>query len=185
MPDSIEASERMVDDWNRRVQEQARRYQAMAERVEAVSVTEHSRDNAVEVTVNSKGLLTDLVISDAVQGKRMAEVSQQVMRTVQAAQARLPDLLRQAMTETVGTEDQAVNKVFHDAKAQFPQPPEDEPQPPPHRELRFGPEDEEQDAPPPVPPSQSTESRPKPRSRPRRHRPGDDDDDFGGRSILS
>ncbi|ASR37403.1 hypothetical protein BAY61_23055 [Prauserella marina] len=134
MPDSIEASERMVDDWNRRVQQQARRYQAMAERVEDISVTERSRDNAVEVTVDSKGLLVDLTISEAVQGKRMAEVSRQVMRTVRMAQSRLPGLLRQAMTETVGTEDQAVNKVFRDARAQFPQPPEDDPPSRPRRD---------------------------------------------------
>ncbi|WP_199433405.1 YbaB/EbfC family nucleoid-associated protein [Qaidamihabitans albus] len=189
MPDNVDASERMVDDWTRRVQEQAERYQAMAARVEGLSVTERSRDGAVEVTISSKGLLTNLVIAESAQGRRMAEVSALIMRTVQAAQARIPELLQQAMAETIGTEDQTANKVFEDARRQFPDPPEDEPAPPePQREMRFGPEDEE---PPPAgrpgePPKQPQPPPQPPQARPRRRAaPDDDDDDFGGRSILS
>ncbi|PXY24817.1 hypothetical protein DI005_04545 [Prauserella sp. PE36] len=193
MPDGIEASERMVDDWNRRIQEQAQRYQAMASRVQELSVTERSPDNTIEVTINAKGLLTNLSIAESAQGKRMAEVAMQIMRTVQTAQSRIPELLQQTMAETIGTEDQAANKVFEDAKKTFPEPPEDEPpaQQPPQREMRFGPEDEEPPAQPPrpqaPPPSQGPPPAmpPKPQARPRRRPADDDDDDFGGRSILS
>ncbi|PXY19462.1 YbaB/EbfC family nucleoid-associated protein [Prauserella muralis] len=194
MPDSVDASERMVDDWTRKIQEQAQRYQAMAARVEDISVTETSPDKAVQVTINSKGLLTDLSISESAQGRRMAELSMQIMRTVQAAQSRIPERLQQAMAETIGTQDQAATKVFEDAKRLFPEPPQDEPAPPaPDRELRFGPEDDEpppaapprHQAPPSTPP-QSPQAPQPPQPRPRR-RPSadDDDDDFGGRSILS
>ncbi|MFC4003903.1 YbaB/EbfC family nucleoid-associated protein [Prauserella oleivorans] len=181
MPDGIDASERMVDEWTRRIQQQAQRYQAMASRVQEISVTERSPDNAVEVTIDSKGLLTNLSIAESAQGKRMAELSALIMRTVRAAQSRMPELLQQAMAETIGTDDAAAVKVFEDARKTFPEPPEDEPAPPaPDTELRFGPEDEEPPPPrsgPPSPPPQ-----PRPRRRPERD---DDDDDFGGRSILS
>lgn len=182
MPDNIDAAERMVDEWTRRVQDQARRYQAMADRVQDVSVTERSTDHAIEVTVNAKGLLTNLVIAESAQGRRMGELSAQIMRTVQAAQARIPELLRQAMAETIGTEDQAAEKIFSDARTTFPAPPEDDSaQAAPQRELRFGPEDDEER---PAARTSSEPPSPPPRSR-RRPSADDDDDDFGGRSILS
>ncbi len=181
MTDGVDASDRMIDNWTRRVQEQAQRYQAMAARVQEISVTERSPDNTVEVTVNSKGLLTGLTIADSAQSKRMAELSAQIMRTVQAAQARIPELLQQAMAETVGTEDQTAAKVFEEARKTFPEPPaDDRPQPDDH-ELRLGPQ--EDDTPPQAPPARpSTPPPPRPTTR---RRPPEDDDDFGGRSILS
>lgn len=174
MADGVEASDRMIDNWTRQLQKQAQRYQAMASRVQEISVTARSADNSVEVTINSKGLLTDLTISESAQGKRMGELSALIMRTVQAAQARIPELLQQAMAETIGTEDQTAAKVFEEAKKTFPDPPEDEETPPESQhEMRFGPEDDDTPAPPPPP-------------RPTRRRPPeDDDDDFSGRSIFS
>ncbi|MER7112876.1 YbaB/EbfC family nucleoid-associated protein [Saccharomonospora azurea] len=179
MADGVDASDRMIDDWTRKIQEQAQRYQAMAARVQEISVTERSPDNTVEVTINSKGLLTGLTISDSAQNKRMGELSVQIMRTVQAAQARIPELLQQAMADTVGTEDQTAAKVFDEARKTFPEPPEDTETPAPEndRELQFGPEDEADEAAPPPPPQ--------PRPTARRRPPEDDEDDFGGRSILS
>lgn len=182
MTDGVDASDRMIDDWTRRVQEQAQRYQAMAARVQEISVTERSPDNTVEVTVNSKGLLTGLTIADSAQNKRMAELSTQIMRTVQAAQARIPELLQQAMAETVGTEDQTAAKVFDEARKTFPEPPaEDHQSADGDHELRFVPP--EDDTPPQAPPARPT-TPPPPRPTTRR-RPPEDDDDFGGRSVLS
>ena len=176
MADGVDASDRMIDDWTRKIQEQAQRYQAMAARVQEISVTERSPDNTVEVTINSKGLLTGLTIADSAQHQRMGELSAQIMRTVQTAQARVPELLQQAMADTVGVQDQTAAAVFDEARKTFPEPPEETTQtsaPEKGRELRFGPEDDE-----PAPPPQS---RPTARRRPSE----DDEDDFGGRSILS
>ncbi|WP_197319146.1 YbaB/EbfC family nucleoid-associated protein [Saccharomonospora sp. NB11] len=179
MSDGVDASDRMIDDWTRKIQEQAQRYQAMAARVQEISVTERSPDNTVEVRINSKGLLTGLTISDSAQGKSMSELSAQIMRTVQTAQSRIPELLQQAMVETVGAEDQTAAKVFDDARKTFPEPPEettDGAAAERDREMRFGPEEDEEPTPPPPP---------RPRPNVRRRPPEEDDDDFGGRSILS
>lgn len=188
MSEGIDGSERMIADWTRRVQRQAQQYQAMAERVQEITVTERSRDNLVEVTINSKGLLTGLTLEESAQGSRMAELSAQIMRTVQAAQARIPALLQEAMAETVGTEDETVAKVFADAKQTFPEPPEEEPAPAPaDTELWFGPEEDDPtggDAEPPAEPPRSSEPAPG-RRRERGPDSDDDDDDFGGRSIFS
>ncbi|MGW5721801.1 YbaB/EbfC family nucleoid-associated protein [Amycolatopsis sp. NPDC003865] len=185
MPDSIDASDAMIDNWTKRLEENAARYQALADRVQGQSVTERSKDGTVQVTVDSRGLLKNLVIAETATNKRMAEVSAQVMQLVQRAQARIPELLQQAMSETTGTGDQAAAEIVREAQSTFPQPPpEPEPAfPEPDRVRRFLPEetDEQQPRTPPQPPAP-----PAPPQPPRRRRPADtdDDDDFGG-PILS
>jgi hypothetical protein len=184
MPDSIDASDAMIDNWTKRLEENAARYQALADRMQGQTVTERSKDGSVQVTIDSRGLLKNLVIAEAAAGKRMAEVSAQVMQLVQRAQARIPELLQQAMTETTGTGDQAAVEIVREAQSTFPAPPpEPEPAfPEPDRVRRFLPDDAEEQPPtPPRTPPPSPQQQP-----PRRRRPADndDDDDFGG-SILS
>ncbi|WP_019807418.1 YbaB/EbfC family nucleoid-associated protein [Saccharomonospora halophila] len=190
MSEGTDGSERMIADWTRQVQQQAQRYQAMAERVQEITVTERSPDNAVEVTINSKGLLTGLTLAESAQGRRMAELSSQIMRTVRAAQARVPELLQEAMAETVGTEDETAAKVFADAKQTFPEPPDEEGREPPQAdtEFRFGPEgDDPADGPAedPAPPADSSRRSGRPRGPDRDSGDDPEDDDFGGRSIFS
>ncbi|OLF10295.1 hypothetical protein BLA60_16975 [Actinophytocola xinjiangensis] len=170
----------MVDDWVRQTRERAEKFQAMAERVGEMSVTERSADGSVRVTVSSKGMLTDLAISEDAAGQRMAEVSASIMRTVRLAQSRIPELLRQAMTETVGTDDQAANHILDEAARTFPEPPEPEPDEALPGERRFDPEivdDQEPENPPPP-------SQPQPPPPRRRARDEDDGDDMQD-SIFS
>ena len=186
MPDSIDASDAMIDNWTKRLEENAARYQALADRMQGQTVTERSKDGTVQVTVDSRGLLKNLVIAENAAGKRMAEVSAEVMRLVQRAQSKIPELLQQAMTETTGTGDAAASHMIGEAMSTFPPPPpEPEPTyPEPDRVRNFLPEDTGEAAPPPsrrqapLPPPQQQQP-------PRRRRPiEDDDDDFGG-PILS
>ncbi|WP_328644794.1 YbaB/EbfC family nucleoid-associated protein [Amycolatopsis sp. NBC_00348] len=187
MPDSVDASDEMIDNWTKRLEDNAARYQALADRMQGQTITERSKDGLVTVTVDSRGLLKNLVIAESAAGaKRMAEVSAQVMQLVQRAQARIPELLQQAMTETTGTGDQAAVEIVREAQSTFPQPPpEPEPAfPEPDRVRRFLPDDNEEQPPrtPPAPPQPPAPQPPQPR----RRRPADneDDDDFGG-PILS
>ncbi|WP_199198944.1 YbaB/EbfC family nucleoid-associated protein [Amycolatopsis sp. CA-128772] len=182
MPDSIDASDAMIDNWTQRLEENAARYQALADRMQGQTVTERSKDGTVQVTIDSRGLLKNLVIAETAAGKRMAEVSAQVMQLVQRAQARIPELLQQAMIETTGTGDQAAAEIVREAQSTFPEPPAEPAFPEPDRVRRFLPEDTEE--PPRTPPPAAPPSAPQP---PRRRRPvddDDDDDDFGG-PILS
>ncbi|KDN18446.1 YbaB/EbfC family nucleoid-associated protein [Amycolatopsis rifamycinica] len=183
MPDSIDASDAMIDNWTKRLEENAARYQALADRMQGQTVTERSKDGTVQVTIDSRGLLKNLVIAETAAGKRMAEVSAQVMQLVQRAQARIPELLQQAMTETTGTGDQAAAEIVREAQSTFPAPPpEPDPAfPEPDRVRRFLPEDAEE---PPPPAAPRTPPSPSPQQ-PRRRRPADDDDDDFGGSILS
>jgi hypothetical protein len=114
----------------------------------------------------------------------MAEVSAEVMRLVQRAQARIPELLQQAAAETAVEGDQTAETLVSDAQRTFPAPPADEPvEDPVDRARRFLPEDAEEAAPPPrqpSPPSAPPQQQPPARRRKSSH----DDDDFGG-SIMS
>ncbi|MCP2094295.1 MULTISPECIES: YbaB/EbfC family nucleoid-associated protein [Actinosynnema] len=184
MPEDIGGSERMVADWETGLKQKAQRYEAMAERVQGMSVTETSRDGHVRLTIGSNGILTDLQIAEPARERRMAEVSAEIMRTLQKAQSRIPELLQQAMAETIGTQDQTANTLFQEAKKNFPAPPaEERPQAPVHREMSFGIEDER--AAPPTPPrhAQQPPVPPQPPQR-RPRRDTEEDDDFGGQSFL-
>lgn len=59
----------------------------------------------------------------------MPEVAAQVMDCVRRAQARIPDLLRQTMTEVVGTADPNTHLLVDDARRRFPEPPPPPPEP--------------------------------------------------------
>lgn len=175
MPEDIAGSEQMLANWNQNIQERAARYQEMATRVQGMTISERSSDGSVELTIGSNGILQNLVINESAAGRRMSEISGEIMKLLQRAQSRIPELLQEAMAETIGTQDETANVLFNEAKKNFPAPPPEEPTRTPYdqNEINFRVED---DAPPARPAS------PPP---PRRRAPSDDDDDFGGESVLS
>ncbi len=182
MPEDIGASERMLEQWQSNIEQKAARYQQMAELVQGQSITETSKDGLIRLTIGSNGILTNLEIAEQAGGKRMAEVSAEVMRTLQRAQSRIPELLQQAMADTIGTQDETANVLFSEAKKNFPAPPQEDTPPPVNQELRFGIEDDYQPPHSPQPPP--PQAPPPAARRPPARRP-DDDDDFGGQSFLS
>ena len=185
MPEDIGASERMLGQWQQSIEQKAERYQEMAARVQGMTLSEASRDGSVRLTIGSNGILTHLEIAESARDKRMAEVSAEVMRTLQRAQARIPELLQQAMAETIGTQDETANVLFNEAKRTFPSPPAEETGPPPvGREMRFGIEDDDAHPPSGPRPGARPTSPPTPPSRGPARRP-DEDDDFDGQSFLS
>jgi hypothetical protein len=153
-----------MSDWQSQLAENAQRYKELGERISRLSITETSRDGGVRVTVSANGVLTGLVLAETAQPKPLGEVAAQVMDCVRRAQAKIPDLLRQAMTESVGTDDPNTHLLVADARRRFPEPPP-EPQGWEPDELRFR-------APEPSPaPAARTPTRPAGASaRPRRPR---------------
>jgi hypothetical protein len=179
VPEDIAGSEQMLANWNQSIQERASRYQEMATRVQGMTISERSSDGSVELTIGSNGILQNLVINESAAGKRMSEVSGEIMKLLQRAQSKIPALLQEAMAETIGTQDETANVLFDEAKKNFPAPPPEDGFARPAfeaNEINFRVED---DAPPPPP----RPSAPPPPAR--RRPPSDDDDDFGGESVLS
>ncbi|MEU0883549.1 YbaB/EbfC family nucleoid-associated protein [Lentzea sp. NPDC005914] len=174
MPEDIAGSEQMLANWNQNIQERAARYQEMATRVQGMTISERSSDGSVELTIGSNGILQNLVINESAAGKRMSEVSGEIMKLLQRAQSKIPALLQEAMAETIGTQDETANVLFDEAKKNFPAPPPEDVRPAYEvNEINFRVED---DAAPPPPRSTPP---------PPRRRPPSDDDDFGGDSVLS
>lgn len=126
--------------WERRVAENAAKYRALQERVEGLSITEASGDGLVEVTVSAGGQLVGLVLRDRWEPPPMPVIAAQVMECVRRAQARIPDLLRRAMFETVGASDPSTHLLLDEARRRFGEP-EVEAGPEPD-EIRIGPEAE-------------------------------------------
>lgn len=106
-------------DWRSRLAEDARRYQELRERLDALSISAKSRDGAVRVTVSASGHLTGLEFAEAARSMSLADLAARVMDSVHQAQSRLPDLLRQTMTETVGPVD---HLLVDEARKRFPEP---------------------------------------------------------------
>jgi DNA-binding protein YbaB len=107
-------------DWQRQIAENARRCQELQHRMAQLSITEASRDGTVRVTVSAGGVLTDLVLSERRPDMPLAQVGAQIMACVRRAQARIPDLMRHAMQDTVGPADPAGQLILADARQRFP-----------------------------------------------------------------
>lgn len=117
------------EDWQSRITEDARRYRELHERLSRLSISETSRDGTVRVTVSSSGLLTDLVLAETARSVSPADLAARVMECVRQAQSRIPDLLRDAVTESVGTADPHTHLLVADARQRFPEPPPPAPEP--------------------------------------------------------
>jgi DNA-binding protein YbaB len=194
----IGAAERMVRDWQERATEKAEKFGRMQQEIEQISVTESSRDGAIQVTVNSAGILQNLQLSEKANNRPMAKLAAEIMRAVQTAQAKVPELMQRAVADTVGLEDSAAQHVLGQARKYFPEPPEDDEEPQQRgsgvQEMRYGVEDDyeqPQRHQPPAPPQPPPSGRPAaPPQRPAappasRRRPDDfDDDDFSSGSFL-
>jgi DNA-binding protein YbaB len=182
----IGATERMVQQWQERAADKAEKLGRMQQKIEQLSVTEVSRDGAVEITVKSNGIVQNVQLAESAANRPMAKLSAEIMRTIQAAQAKLPELMQQAVADTIGLEDSSAQHVLSEARRNFPAPPQDDEDGHPSRggvqEMQFRVEDDDHDAPPRRQPPQRPGPPP---SRPGRRSPLDfDDDDFSGGSFL-
>ncbi len=105
--------------WQEQVADNARRYEVLSERLTRTTATETSRDGVVRVTVSADGDITDLVLEEPRQPMSMPELAAQIMGCVRRARARIPDLIAQAMTDTVGR-NEGTDLVLADARTRFP-----------------------------------------------------------------
>jgi DNA-binding protein YbaB len=173
-----EQIQQRVSQWAQQFEDRAQRFETMRQQVEQINVTEFVADGAVRVTVDSTGSPTDLVLSDKIRGMAPADLAAKIMTCLQRAQGRLAERVQEAMTATVGDDEQVVAHVVAGYRTRFPQQlQEDVPSTSAVMELGTI----EDDDPPPrsTPPQRPT---PSPSRRPQP--PGGDADDFGGQSYL-
>ena len=166
-------SEQRLGQWQQRIEQRAQRYEQARERVERIRVIETSRDGAIAVTVGSNGLLLDLQISDRTP-LPPSGIGAEVVGCLRRAQAKLPDLVGEAMAETVGEDTASAQELLATLRESFPPPPvaPGEPEVGGPTTMQLG---EFGEAPSPA------ARRGPPPQRPRRD---EDDDDWSDRSFL-
>jgi DNA-binding protein YbaB len=169
-----EETGRRVEQWAAEFAAKANRYQEMQERLSQMSVTESSTDGAVRVTVDSGGVVTDLVLSDRASQLRPQQLATQILDVMRRAQSRLADRVQHVMQDTVGDDAVTVQTVVANYEQRFPQPPAPQEQERYGGDMRIG--EFEDDTPPRQP---QTLQQP-----PRRPRLTDDDDDDWSGPIL-
>jgi DNA-binding protein YbaB len=111
--------ERRLSQWTQGFAEKAKQFHAMRTQVEQVQVTESSRDGAVRVTVDSRGMLTDLALNDRIREMSPPELAMQVMACLRRAQQQLAPLVQDAMQATVGGDEPVVEKVVSGYRERF------------------------------------------------------------------
>jgi hypothetical protein len=165
-----EETERRVEQWAAEFASKADRYQQMQQQISRVSATESSADGTVQVTVDSGGVVTDLVLSDRASSLRPQQLASQILDVMRRAQSRLTDRVQQVMQDTVGDDEATVQAVVASYEQRFPEPPAPE-SPAYGGDMRIG---EVVDDGPAVPPGQP----------PRRPRRTDDDDDWDNGPLM-
>jgi DNA-binding protein YbaB len=118
-----------MQGWEQQVAETARRYQQLREKLAQLSITEASGDGAVKVTIAASGLLTDLVLRERWRPEPLPDIAAEIMDCVRRAQAKIPDLLRQAMSDTIGEQDPGTHLLLSEARQRFPEQEPQEPRP--------------------------------------------------------
>ncbi|WP_444947131.1 YbaB/EbfC family nucleoid-associated protein [Micromonospora ureilytica] len=119
-----DAAENWVRSWSASVSERAAQAQEMSRLVADLSVSATSADGAVRVTVAATGVVTELRLSDRVQGWPGARIAAEVMTTMRRAQAQLAEAVADVAARTVGESSETGRAVVASYTERFPEPPE-------------------------------------------------------------
>ncbi|WP_410587485.1 YbaB/EbfC family nucleoid-associated protein [Amycolatopsis sp. lyj-23] len=151
--------EQLIAGFEARMAESQRKADRMVSEIEAVSVTERSKDGQIGVRVDHAGNLVGLEIGLNVREK--PDLAEEILRTVKSAQSKLAGAMRAGVTDPVGPE--VMNQLVSRLAQAFPAPEPAGFAPPaaPRNEGdRFVPEEERQPPPAPKPPEPPRPPRP-------------------------
>jgi DNA-binding protein YbaB len=116
-------TEQQLNKWAADIAAKAEQYQDVSREVAALTVREASRDNVVEVTVDARGAVTDLRISDRVRELSGNEIASLVLGTMRCAQHRITDKVAEAMAPMAAQDPKTVQTVVAGYEERFPEPP--------------------------------------------------------------
>jgi DNA-binding protein YbaB len=164
-PDPAKAADEL-DKWAAGLEQRAQRYQQLQQRLDQTSATDSAHGGAIQVAVDSNGVLTHLQLSDRVRELAPSRLADEVMACMRRAQATLRGRVEDLVQATVPIDDQPARNLIAQYQQRFPDPPEDSAKHMPDHQARLGAiEDEPADTasppqPPPRPPRRSTEDHP-------------------------
>ncbi|OZM72704.1 hypothetical protein CFN78_13845 [Amycolatopsis antarctica] len=177
--------ERLMADYDTKLQQAQATAQRMRSEMETVTVTERSKDGQIAVRVDYSGNLTGLEIGPAARQK--PELAQEIMRTVRFAQSRLAGAMQEQVPSIAGTE--TMHALVGQLRASYPEPAEEgyveggggygDPDSE-SEDLRFAVEDDAADHPAPATPP----APPRRPARPERDPEPHEEDYFSGGGFL-
>jgi prophage DNA circulation protein len=109
-----------VRSWNSQAPVAAEVTAALADRVAGLAASATGRDGAVHVSVNSRGIVTELGLDDRVHRLTGADLAAEIMRTMRRAHAGLLAQVAAAVDETVGAESDTGRAVLESFAQRFP-----------------------------------------------------------------
>ncbi|GAB3894491.1 YbaB/EbfC family nucleoid-associated protein [Kibdelosporangium lantanae] len=116
----LAAIESMVADWEHTGQERLARVKEVTDRIATLTATETSPE--VSVTVDAKGLPTDITLTEESRKRPAGEVSAAIMATLRKAQARIPAMMSAAADDLGLGGDSVVAHMLDQAEQSFPSP---------------------------------------------------------------
>ena len=116
-------TEQQLTKWAADIAANARRYEDISREVAALHVRETSRDNVVDVTVDARGVVTDLRISDRARELSGQELTALVLGTMRRAQHKISERVAEAMAPMAARDPQTVRTVVDGYQQRFPEPP--------------------------------------------------------------
>ncbi|MGW4502742.1 YbaB/EbfC family nucleoid-associated protein [Micromonospora sp. NPDC004336] len=102
---ALDEATRRLDDWEASIASRAARARELSSQMQALRGTATSPDRAIQVTVDSSGLLVDLRLDERTRQRSAAHTARQILETTRAAHADLLSRITEATTEILGAED--------------------------------------------------------------------------------
>ena len=116
----VDDAQEWLRSWTAQASARAEAAQQMSERVAGLTSTASLADGAITVTVAGSGVLTALELDDRVQRFSGRELSAEIMRAIQKAQAGLNAKVATVVEETVGHGSETGQAVLASFERRFP-----------------------------------------------------------------
>lgn len=105
--------------WAEGLRQQAARYGEFHTLLNEITITEISADGAVRVTVDARGVPTELTVTERSAGLRPEELTSRLNTTLRRAQAKLRKRVAELAEDVIG-DDPPVNRIVADYQQRFP-----------------------------------------------------------------
>jgi DNA-binding protein YbaB len=109
---NLDDAEEWLRSWTAQASARAEAAQQMSDRVVGLKSTASVANGAITVTVAGSGIVTGLELDDRVQRFSGRDLSTQIMRAIQKAQAGLNQKVAAVVAETVGAETETGQAVL-------------------------------------------------------------------------
>jgi DNA-binding protein YbaB len=120
----IGVAEDWVRSWTASASERAAAAQSLSDQVSRLSVSASDSDQAITVTVNGSGVMTDLQLTVEAGRLPMDQLARTILKTMHTAQASLAEEVASIAAETAGPDSETARAVISSFERRFPPQPD-------------------------------------------------------------